>query len=454
MSQIQSATEAAPAALVGSLSTFKLIDVLDMLARTGHSGELQVVGKGVDRRVWIDAGDLVDNDDSRGTPLETAVFELACIEDGWFYFTSARAPEGSSRVSIVSLLDSLGPQVQEWRALVEVLPFEATVCMSSSTPAGEVQIRGDQWQMLSLVGNPGRPVREVIDATNSHPLDAMRTLRELSDAGLVLVVMPDPEVLRALQKEAESVASDVPLAPIGSPSTGQQPPSPPLKDANPTLTENAEPLSSVTLPPFTTTAGPSPTPPIDETNSTPSPDSPAPEAPSIPDPAPAPSPPPPPPPPPPPVIPIQPDPPSSVVRPTPSTVASADPPGGQWTPEAASTATKEGDETGGPKSTGGSSLPPFVPNPEVSAEPSVTTESTTPAPVPPAPPGWVESNNSDSSSDASKPASGSKESKTDANEAGSDTDSQNAKDKPLPPPISGDPWSSSVAEPHHSDQDT
>jgi len=44
MSQAQSGSEAAPAALVGSLTTFSLVDVLDLLARTNHTGELQSSG--------------------------------------------------------------------------------------------------------------------------------------------------------------------------------------------------------------------------------------------------------------------------------------------------------------------------------------------------------------------------------------------------------------------------
>src|SRR5579863_4671890 len=99
MSQVQSDSEAAAAALVGSLSTFSLIDVLDLLARTGHTGELQVVGRGIDRHVWVDQGDLVD---ASGTAdaggLSAVLFELACRDEGWFYFScTAGVPEGAER---------------------------------------------------------------------------------------------------------------------------------------------------------------------------------------------------------------------------------------------------------------------------------------------------------------------------------------------------------------------
>jgi len=183
MSQVRAGTEAVAAALVGSLSSFSLIDVLDLLGRTNRSGELQVVARETDKRVWLDRGDLID---TTGTdPQAATLFELACIDDGWFYFTVAdRVPDATSRTPLVSLLANLGPQVQEWRSLVDALPFASMVKMSSSTPADEVQIRSDQWQLLSLVG-AGHTIRDIVDASDLHPLDTLRTLRELLGAGLI-----------------------------------------------------------------------------------------------------------------------------------------------------------------------------------------------------------------------------------------------------------------------------
>lgn len=186
MSEVQTESEATAAALVGSLETFNLVDVLDLLARTGHTGELQVVGRGVDRRIWVDQGDMVDGVGEGG--LHLALFDLACRDEGWFYFTNAVAvPEGTERLSISDTLGELGPQVEEWRRLVETLPAQATVCMAPNPPGAEVQIRGEQWQLLSMVGAPGRTVWEIMEASSLEPLVVLRTLQELSDAGLVTV---------------------------------------------------------------------------------------------------------------------------------------------------------------------------------------------------------------------------------------------------------------------------
>lgn len=188
MSQDRTGSEPTAASLVGSLSSFPLVDVLELLARTGRTGELQVVGQGLDRRLWVDGGELVDTTGS-GNP-DTGLFEIACIEDGWFYFTLADStPEVSGRASIPTLLEGLSSQVTEWRELVEAFPFDAMVHMSSSTPADEVQIRADQWQLLTLVG-AGREVHDVLSASSLHPLDTLRTLRELAGGQLVWVEAP------------------------------------------------------------------------------------------------------------------------------------------------------------------------------------------------------------------------------------------------------------------------
>jgi hypothetical protein len=190
-------SEAAAAALVGSLSVFSLVDVLDLLARTEQVGQLQVVGRGVDQSVLVNAGDLVDGEG--GDELEARVFELACLDEGWFYFTvTDEVPEGAKRLPVGTVLDGLAPQVEEWRGLVAALPFDAVVTMSTSTPSDEIQIRAEQWQLLSLVGRPGRPVRDVVEDAGRHPLDTLRTLQELLEASLLEVSQveaPDPSPL-------------------------------------------------------------------------------------------------------------------------------------------------------------------------------------------------------------------------------------------------------------------
>ncbi len=248
MSQVQSGSEAAAAALVGSLATFSLVDILDLLSRTSHTGELQIVGRGIDQRVWMDNGDLV----TTGTRSpDTILFDLACIDEGWFYFTESDAsPDFGSRTPVNAVLVGVAPQVEEWRSLVARLPFDTVVKMSKSTPAAEVQIRGDQWQLLSLVGG-GRSVRQVVDASELHSLDTLRTLGELLAARLIEIDHSQPSTEPPLE---------APPAPAVTP-----PPAPP-RAAEPGPGPEAarrDPAGASTLPPFVPPS-PSSVPPVPE----------------------------------------------------------------------------------------------------------------------------------------------------------------------------------------------
>lgn len=178
-----SAQPRAAAALAGAVASFPLVQVLGLLGRTGQTGELQVVGRGIDRTVWLDRGKLVET----GGGGESALLELACLDEGWFNFWSVPAPRRGARRPLESVLEELAPQLEEWQSLVTACPFDATVRMSANPPAAAVQIRADQWNVLALVASGGK-VGEVVAASGEPPMETLRTLRELAGAQLVEVV--------------------------------------------------------------------------------------------------------------------------------------------------------------------------------------------------------------------------------------------------------------------------
>jgi hypothetical protein len=207
MSEINE-TQPTSAALVGSLAAFPLLDVLHLMAGLGSSGEFQVLGNDLDRRFWVDRGEFVDP--SGATP-RTSLFELACLEGGWFSFTAVAAvPEGDHRVALAPLIDDAASHLAEWRALVRRLPFEAVVRMSQSTPSDEVQIRADQWRVLSIVG-PGRSVLEVLTASPLPSLEALRTLGQLLEGQLISVELPPGHPGEENPAPPPTVAADPPL---------------------------------------------------------------------------------------------------------------------------------------------------------------------------------------------------------------------------------------------------
>jgi len=221
MSQIQSSGEAPAASLVGSLSVFSLSDILSLLADTQQTGELQVVGSGVDGRLWLGEGELSNAHVGAATTIGQAVFELACVGEGWFYFTAGlTSSSGQPRVSVRAVLDEVGPQVDEWRDIRQVVPLDATVSLSPTPPGDDVQIRGDQWQLLTTIGTGGQSVKAVLDVIGGDQITGLRTLRDLSEAGLI-VLEGGGSGSTVARQSGEPLASTA--APASSPATADAP---------------------------------------------------------------------------------------------------------------------------------------------------------------------------------------------------------------------------------------
>jgi hypothetical protein len=186
MSQSDPSEEAPTASLVGSLSVFSLSDVLTMLASTAQTGELQVVSEVADGRVWLDYGELSNAQVGAATTIGQAVFELACVSDGWFYFTTGLlSPSGHPTVPVVAVLDEVRPQVDEWWEIRQVVPLEAVVTLAPDPPGQDVQIRSDQWRVLTTVGSSGHTVRSVIEMIGGDQIVGLRALRDLHSSGLI-----------------------------------------------------------------------------------------------------------------------------------------------------------------------------------------------------------------------------------------------------------------------------
>ena len=186
VARVEPSDEAPAASLVGSLSVFALSDVLSMLSSTSQTGELQVVGESVDGRVWLDGGSLSSAQVGSAATIAQAVFDLACLTEGWFYFTSgAGLLEWSAAGAVDSVLSEVGPQVDEWKEIREVIPLEAVGHLAPRSARRDVQIRSDQWRVLTTVGNNGQKVRSVLDVIGGDQIVGLRTLRDLLRAGLI-----------------------------------------------------------------------------------------------------------------------------------------------------------------------------------------------------------------------------------------------------------------------------
>jgi Domain of unknown function (DUF4388) len=214
-------SEEAAASLAGSLSVFSLSDVLSMLASTAQTGELQVVSETVDGRVWLDRGELTNAQVDTASTVGQAVFELACVTDGWFYFTTGLlSSNGQPSVPVMSVLNELGPQVDEWRQLSEVVPLGALVSLSPEAPGQDIQIRNDEWRVLTTVGTSGHTVRSVLEMIGGEQIVGLRSLRDLHATGLIELAPAPVEPIGveeaatfAVPAASEQSASPLPLSP-------------------------------------------------------------------------------------------------------------------------------------------------------------------------------------------------------------------------------------------------
>ncbi len=181
-----SSEEAPAASLVGSLASFSLSDVLSMLASTKQTGELHVVSEAADGKVWLADGELSNAHVGAATTIGQAVFELACVVEGWFYFTEGVvSSSGQPTVPVGAVLNEVRPQVDEWREIRQDVPFEAVVTLAPEPPGQDIQIRTDQWRVLATVGSSGLSVKEVLDRIGDDQIGGLRTLRDLHSAGLI-----------------------------------------------------------------------------------------------------------------------------------------------------------------------------------------------------------------------------------------------------------------------------
>ncbi len=100
-------------------------------------------------------GQLSNAQVGSATTIGQSVFELACLTEGWFYFTMGAA-SFERPASRVGRERCSAKCVRRWTSGSEirsVVPVDALVSLSPTPPGHDVQIRSDQWQVLTTVGH-------------------------------------------------------------------------------------------------------------------------------------------------------------------------------------------------------------------------------------------------------------------------------------------------------------
>ena len=217
MTQTSATGQETEAVLVGSLDAFALPDVLTLAAASGSHGRLAVTASGVDGHLWLEGGELTGVLAGDAATVTEAVFDLALVTDGWFsFFPGADAPAPTARRRVSEVLAEVEPQVAEWHDLTGRVSLDGLVHLSPNAPGAEVQIRADQWHLLTTISTTGSRVRDVLDAMGSEYVVALRLVCELLDSGLIETVeVPtpnDPVAPAATATNGPATATSVPGA--------------------------------------------------------------------------------------------------------------------------------------------------------------------------------------------------------------------------------------------------
>jgi hypothetical protein len=215
-------------ALQGSIDTFALDDVLRLVASTGKTGRLSLVGSRGEGELVVRDGFVLDgavSTDERVGDLFELVFELLRFEDGDFRFdvVAVDGLDDADPVDVEGLIEGASGLLAEWRDIERVVPGpRAAVTLVAEAPGGTVKIEPAQWRLIASVGN-GAAVGELSERLDASHLATGRLVRSLVDAGLInvsegalAVEAPAPVVADAAEVEAPVAEEASSFAPFSS----------------------------------------------------------------------------------------------------------------------------------------------------------------------------------------------------------------------------------------------
>lgn len=197
--------------LRGQIADFPIETVLQLLASTGKTGQLEVRGDGQSGSLGFDGGRLVSASTGEDGG-EAALGAVFTIGDGDFEFIPwSDAPAANLSGDLDQLLDRAVVERNKIVAIREIVPSDALRFRLSERAAerGEVTLSADQWRTLLAV-NGERDVRGVADHLKVGRLIALGTLSGLVTAGFIDTVEPPAEPAAA--PEAPEPPSPEPAA--------------------------------------------------------------------------------------------------------------------------------------------------------------------------------------------------------------------------------------------------
>jgi len=176
-----------PEAFSGSVSQFKVIDVVKLLTSEGKTGVLNLQRGKEKGEIYVDKGTLVHAICKDGVG-EEAIFAILTWTDGNFNFTpNVTIEEKSIEKDTPLLLKEEIKQLEEWKQVKEIIPSQDLVFkLSSKRAPDEVRLKHDVWSVLSQIDGK-KTVGNISVELKIGEYDIARILYTLFSTGLIEV---------------------------------------------------------------------------------------------------------------------------------------------------------------------------------------------------------------------------------------------------------------------------
>lgn len=181
-------------ALSGTLETFSLHDVLQLLSSTDKVGLLSLTGDRGRGHVWVERGMVVQasTDHAGAEGIAGALFDLLRFTRGSFSFEAEVTPtdRGTSALTVEAALEAAETLLAEWREIESVVPSLSVAVHLSPEIQTAVSVKPAHWRVLARVGS-GATAATLADGLDLLELDMCRMLRDMVESGMVEIAELD-----------------------------------------------------------------------------------------------------------------------------------------------------------------------------------------------------------------------------------------------------------------------
>ena len=176
-----------PETFSGSLSQFKVIDIVRLLTSEGKTGVLSLQRGKEKGEIYVNKGALVHAICKDGVG-EEAVFAILTWADGNFNFNpNLTSDEKTIDKNTPSMLEEKIKQLEEWQQIKEIISSRDIVFkLSSKRAPDEVRLKHDSWSVLSQIDGK-KTVGDISDELKMGEYETARNLYQLFSSGLVEV---------------------------------------------------------------------------------------------------------------------------------------------------------------------------------------------------------------------------------------------------------------------------